>query len=161
MNTSRSGIFFATYNILKHLSQDSDVEITLYLDDRTKYCELNNITKQNEYSDIKFQILFTPNKVESYVYYKIKTMYIKRKNSNNIITKKLYGSQIKFFRMIQKFLFSKNVMFNDKHYDYFLSPFDDISEEIKNNNEIKKDIIMHFLLKDWRLFVYSMTAAPV
>lgn len=137
-SSTRSGIFFTALNILKQLSLNTDVDISIYCSNKNYSYKLTKTLEkyfpENDFSTLYLNIL-TPLELE-----KSKLVY-HYKNKKNIFTK----IELLLISTLIKVL-PKNKNEYDKllkDYDIYFSPVYKIPEEINKMKSIKKFTLLH------------------
>ena len=149
-NSSRSGIFWVSFNILKNLLQIKDLKISLYFNNFQSY----GLYKKNEE---KFKNFFdleciNDNFCSEDFIYKIKNISTKyekflelKNNSRNFILKSIYNLLKSLYKNKLKKIekkYRKNLNYNID-FDFYISTFLAFPDIVKHNNKIKKIIILY------------------
>ena len=149
-NSSRSGIFWVSFNILKNLLQIKDLKISLYFNNFQSYYSY----KKNEE---KFKNFFNLECINDTLYSKnfinkiknISTKYEKflelKNNSKNIISKFIFNLLKSLYKNKLKKIekkYRKNLNYNID-FDFYISTFLAFPDIVKHNNKIKKIIILY------------------
>lgn len=139
-NSSRSGIFFVSYNILLELLKSPDIEVYLYTDN---YKKLKKTI--NTYPEFKDCVIYKTSFLNNILDNLVDTMYA-NKGILSLTAKFMYC----FINFINKKML-KFWKFND--IDAYLSPMKAVPDFILNKKNIKKYVVLHDtipLINDYR-----------
>jgi len=139
--SSRSGVFFVAYNILRELSKRKNISLILYVQD--KFSSAVEFIKDDPFLEkMKFYD-------ESY--FKRMSLYKcdlrkRRKNAKSIIGKIYFNFIRSCLSFVLKFItiYHKDKM--DLNYDLFFSLIFKIPDEIRNNDKIKRFTISYDMI---------------
>lgn len=149
-NSSRSGIFWVSFNILKNLLQIKDLQIFLYFNNfQSYYLYKTNEEKFKKIFDLECinDTLYTINFINEIK--NISTKYEKflelKNNSKNIILKSMFNLLKSLYKNKLKKIekkYRKNLNYNID-FDFYISTFLAFPDIVKHNSKIKKIIILY------------------
>ncbi len=146
----RSGIFWVSFDILMNLLKVKYLKIYLYFDTFISYCLYkNNEEKFKKFFDLEcindtfYSEVFT-NKTKN-IFIKYEKFLELKNNSKNIISKSIFNLLKSLYKKKLKKIekkYRKNFNYNID-FDFYISTFFAFPDIAKNNNKIKKIIILY------------------
>ena len=138
-NASRSGIFFASYNILAGLVNSEKFDVYLYSNLKNVECLKRVIQKDIVLGKVQIAPIFSKKEIMR-AYWLFEKSECKRQNLG--LRRKLY---IKFRLFLAKFLLSSNRQKEEflKTVSVYFSPMEAVPKDIASFSNIKKFVFLH------------------
>lgn len=147
----RGGLYFVAYNLLLSFLASNEFNLVLYVDHR-RFFKLksfikNNLSGYNNFSVYEYKPYSLWSKLFSFCF--SLTYYYKKTEKDSLFRKILRFVAYKYIAVYEKFFYRPDF----SKYDAFFSPFDPLSPEILNSNNLKKYVFLHdtlpVVLKDF------------
>ena len=141
----RSGIFFASYNILKELIKNKDIDLTLYVNFKLyKHLKLN-LKRLIDIDFYNINLITDASLIFIDLYYKFRKLKDSARDNNYYLKKIFYHYMLFFVSIILKVSFYLKYLCNCKYrnYDVYFSPFKKFPKNIIKVKNIQKCLVLY------------------
>ncbi len=144
-NTSRAGIFFVTYNLLRELKKNKNLDVKIYTKEIDRYVVKHEFEKIAEFRDLEF-ITNISKQLNRYHYWRYRRICYKNVARPNYFFYMIIKSIASFYKIIHMFntqINTQKPQVKQQSCDVFLSACFKVPDFIANDDKIKKFTMLH------------------